>query len=143
MVPVQQRAGFSSIAPQGKVLVLGPPSGVVPETVQAILRRRGHSVELAPADITAISHIDSYDLLIIELDTHDAESVQLCAHMRTVTLVAVLVVVQETARNQGILALELGADSFIVAPFDRRELVARSEALIRRYRYMFLPLLRN
>jgi DNA-binding response OmpR family regulator len=35
----------------------------------------------------------------------------------------------------------LGADSFVVVPFDRRELVARAEALVRRYRQAFLPLL--
>ena len=141
MVSVQQRASFASIAPQGNILVLGSPSGGAPEAVQAILRRRGHSVELAPADINAISHIDKYDLLVLELDTHDAGAVRLCARLRTMTFVPVLVVVPETARNQGIQALELGADSFIVAPFDRRELVARSEALVRRYRHMFLPML--
>jgi DNA-binding response OmpR family regulator len=81
--------------------------------------------------------LDRYDLLILEIDNHDPEAVQQCVRVREVTLAPLLVLVPEMARNQGIQALMLGADSFVALPFNRSELVARSEALIRRYRRMW------
>lgn len=139
-----QHVGFLAVVPQGTVLVMGHAADGAREAVRSILKRRGHSVEFAPPDfnaIAAIDNVDVYDLLVLDLDIHDAEAVQLCAQLRQITLAPLLVLVPETARNQGILALELGADSFVVMPFDRRELVARSEALVRRYRHTFLPLM--
>jgi len=140
MVSAQQRAGSISIAPQGNVLVIGSPSGVAHEVVRAILNRRGHTIDFVHLDISAIDDLDRYDLLILEIDMHDAEGVHRCARVREVTLAPLLVLVPETARTQGIQALDLGADSFVLLPFNRSELVARSEALMRRYRQLWFPL---
>jgi DNA-binding response OmpR family regulator len=49
--------------------------------------------------------VDRYDLLVLEIDARDEESVQFCAQLRTVSLVPLLVLVSETARSQGIQAL--------------------------------------
>jgi DNA-binding response OmpR family regulator len=106
------------------------------EVVRAIFKRRGHTVSLATVDISAVGGLDRFDLLILEIDVHDPEGVQQCVRVREETLAPLLVLVPETARNQGIQALLLGADSFVLLPFNRSELVARSEALMRRYREM-------
>jgi DNA-binding response OmpR family regulator len=140
MVSAQQRASSISVVPQGNVLVIGSPSGVAHEVVRAILNRRGHTVDVAHLDISAIGDLGRYDLLVLEIDTHDADGVQHCVRVREVTLAPLLVLVPETARNQGIQALNLGADSFVLLPFNRSELVARSEALMRRYRQLWFPL---
>jgi DNA-binding response OmpR family regulator len=137
MVFVQQRAGSVGIVPQGNVLVIASSSGVAHEVVRAIFKRRGHIVSFAPPDVSAMGDLDRYDLLILEIDNHDPEGVQQCVRVREVTLAPLLVLVPEMARNQGIQALMLGADSFVSLPFNRSELVARSEALIRRYRRMW------
>ncbi|HSN75279.1 MAG TPA: response regulator [Anaerolineae bacterium] len=120
-------------------MVVASPSGVAHEVVRAILKRRGHTVDFTHLDFSTIDTLDRYDLLILEIDMHDAEGVQQCVRVREVTLAPLLVLVPETARNQGIQALDLGADSFVLLPFNRSELVARSEALMRRYRQMRLP----
>lgn len=133
-----QQTSWTDTVPQSNALMIGPVSGGAREAIQAIFKRRGHSVEFAPADMAAIAEIgklDLFDLLILELDIQDMQGVQLCVQLRRVTLAPLLVIVPETGRSQGVQALELGADSFVVAPFDRRELVVRSEALIRRCRH--------
>jgi DNA-binding response OmpR family regulator len=140
MVSVQQHGGFVGIVPQGHVLVMASRSGVAHEVVRAILKRRGHTVDFAHLDINPIDDPDRYDLLILEIDMHDAEGVQQCVRVREETLAPLLVLVPETARNQGIQALDMGADSFVLLPFNRSELVARSEALMRRYRHLWFPL---
>lgn len=135
-----QQTSWIDTVPQSHALVIGPLAGGALEAIRAIFKRRGHSVEFAAADMAAIHEmgtLDHFDLLILELDIQDVRAVQLCAQLRRVTLAPLLVIVPEAGRSQGIQALELGADSFVVAPFDRRELIVRSEALIRRYRCMF------
>ena len=139
MVSEQQRAGSVGIVPQGNVLVIAPPSGVAHEVVRAIFKRRGHTVSFAQSDSSAVSDLDPYDLLILEIDMHDPVGVQQCARVREVTLAPLLVLVPETARNHGIQALMLGADSFVLLPFNRSEFLARAEALMRRYRQMWGP----
>jgi DNA-binding response OmpR family regulator len=138
-----QQTSWIDTVPQSHALVIGPLAGGALEAIRAIFKRRGHSVEFAPADMAAIADLgklDLFDLLILELDIQDVKAVQLCAQLRRVTLAPLLVIVPEIGRSQGIQALELGADSFVVAPFDRRELIVRSEALIRRYRCMFVAI---
>ncbi len=139
MVPTQQRASYTNIAPQANVLVIGPLPGIAHELLRIILMRRGHTVDLA-TDISEVEDIERYDLVVLEINPHDADAVHLCARVRDVTLTPLLVLVPETARSQGVQALELGADTFISVPFDRRELVARVEALVRRYRSRWFPL---
>lgn len=42
-----------------------------------------------------------------------------------------------------VLGLELGADDYMIKPFDSKELVARVKAVLRRYRLLRLLLYRN
>ena len=134
MVLTHQRASYPIVTPQVNVLVIGPLSGAAYELLRTILMRRGHAVDFAASDIAAVENIERFDLLVMEIDPRNAGAVEQCAGVRARTLAPLLVLVPETARNQGIQALELGADTFITVPFDRRELVARVEALVRRDR---------
>ncbi len=134
MVSAQQRASNSIVIPQAHVLVIGPQMGALQDLLRVVLMRRGHRVDFASSTASAAENGAQYDLLMIEIDPHNADTMQLCARVRQETLTPLLVLVPETARNQGVQALELGGDMFITIPFDRRELVARVEALVRRNR---------
>ena len=136
-MPEKYNRRFTSYVPPGNVLVVAPPTGGTREAIRSILMRRGHAVDLSESALDNVGNFDRYDLVILELNTVDERAVQDCARLRDVTLVPLLVLVPETARSQGIRALELGADTFTVTPFNRREIVARSEALVRRYRQLW------
>lgn len=135
----QQSARIAALVAKGHVLIMASAPGATWEAVSSILSRRGHTVEFALPAISAAQDLESYDLLILDLNVHDVEAVQLCARLRQVTLVPLLVLAPESARTLGIQALELGADTFMLSPFNKRELVARSEALVRRYRQLWQP----
>lgn len=143
MVITQPHAVRRSIVPSFNVLIIIPESPIAHGVVMSTFKRRGHSVDLVAAETCLDSHLNQYDLLILELDSGDADAVWLCSRLRQVTLTPLLVLAPVTARSQGIRALELGADGFVLVPFDRRELVARSEALVRRHRHMWFPLHRG
>ncbi|MCB0199768.1 MAG: hypothetical protein H6649_11095 [Caldilineae bacterium] len=102
--------------------------------VAAALLRRGHRAIFMALPAAPSDDLDRFDLLVLEPDASDPDALHICSALREFTRVPLLVVVPLTSRSRGIQALDLGADSFMLAPFDRRELVARCEALIRRYR---------
>lgn len=98
------------------------------------LLRRGHRTCFTPLPVIPSIELDSFDLLVLEPDASDPDALRICSALRAFTRVPLLVIVPLTSRSRGIQSLDLGADSFMLAPFDRRELLARCEALIRRYR---------
>jgi DNA-binding response OmpR family regulator len=72
------------------------------------------------------------DLVILDLMLPDIDGRDVCREIRRTSHVPILVL---TARDSGfdkVLLLELGADDYLVKPFDPKELVARVRALIRR-----------
>lgn len=105
------------------------------EQIGAVLLRRGHRANFAALPAAPSSDLDRFDLLVLEPDAGDPDALRYCSALREFTRVPLLVIVPLTARSRGIQALDLGADSFMLSPFDRRELLARCEALIRRYRH--------
>ena len=124
---------------RSRVLLVGIEGVGALDLVASIFRRRGHQVEIDPTAAEELSTIDAYDLVVIELDVRKPDVLLFPGWLRQISTVPLLVLIPMTARSQGIRALELGADCFVALPFDRRELVARSEALIRRYRQAFEP----
>lgn len=140
MTSTQQPTVHPGIVSHSHVLIIGPRASVAQNVIQSAFTRRGHATDLASIEGITSLDLDGYDLLILELDVDDAEAAQFCVRLRRLTLTPLLVLVPAMARSQGIKALELGADSFVVIPFDRRELMARSEALVRRHRRLWFPL---
>lgn len=139
MTSSQQTTVHPGLISHSHVLIISPRTSVAQNVVQSAFTRRGHAADLTSIQNYSSLDLDGYDLLILELDVDDAEAAQFCVQLRLLTLTPLLVLVPTTARSQGIKALELGADSFVVVPFDRRELMARSEALVRRHRHLWFP----
>ena len=122
---------------RSRVLLVGIEGAGALDMVASTFRRRGHLVEIDPNWTEELSALDTHDLVVVELDIRKPDVLSFLGRLRQISVVPLLVLIPMTARGQGIRALELGADCFVVLPFDRRELVARSEALIRRYRQAF------
>ncbi|HBL25699.1 MAG TPA: DNA-binding response regulator [Acidobacteria bacterium] len=100
------------------------------------LERKGHTVELASDGRTALERIRGgrYDLILLDVRLPEMDGFEVCQRLRSegnVTPVLIL-----TARSQPddvIYGLKLGADDYVVKPFDLAELLARVEGLLRRH----------
>lgn len=123
--------------PKFRILSLAGTKATLGDMVVTPLEHRGHQVDAKRLGPDVFSGLDDYQLIVVALNPNSPEGVSICSELRKVSKVPILVLVPSTASGQGLLALELGADSFMLTPFDRRELVSRSEALIRRYRHVF------
>ncbi|MDR1354581.1 MAG: response regulator transcription factor [Oscillospiraceae bacterium] len=74
------------------------------------------------------------DLIVLGLVFPGGDGCGLCKELRGQTNCPILVTSFKTDTFTKTLALEMGADDYIVKPFDIKELVARARALLRRWR---------
>lgn len=75
----------------------------------------------------------TYDLLVLDLGLPDKDGVELLGQIRArgLTLPVIMVTARGTVDDR-VAGLNLGADDYLVKPFEMDELVARCRALLRR-----------
>ncbi|MGU3575384.1 response regulator transcription factor [Brucellaceae bacterium C25G] len=85
----------------------------------------------------------SFDLVVLDINLPGRDGFEILRSMRQHSMSSPVLVI--TARNQitdKIDLLELGADDYLVKPFDLRELVARIRAVARRHMGVAQPIIR-
>lgn len=73
------------------------------------------------------------DLCIVDLGLPDMDGMQVVRELQEGNPCAVLILTGRNDVTDRVLGLELGADDYIVKPFEPRELVARVRSILRRY----------
>ncbi|MCB1906517.1 MAG: response regulator transcription factor [Rhodocyclaceae bacterium] len=73
------------------------------------------------------------ELCIIDLGLPDMDGMQVVRELQERQLCAVLILTGRNDVTDRVLGLELGADDYLVKPFEPRELVARVRSILRRY----------
>ena len=77
------------------------------------------------------------DLIVLDLMLPDTDGLALCRDLRARTPTAAIPVMMLTARGEDadrIVGIEMGADDYLVKPFNPRELLARIKSILRRTR---------
>jgi len=72
------------------------------------------------------------DLILLDVDFPVPQSIDHCREIRGSCDIPIIVLSPSSAKIDKILALDAGADDYIVKPIDRDELLARIRALLRR-----------
>ncbi|HRP97518.1 MAG TPA: response regulator transcription factor [Rhodocyclaceae bacterium] len=73
------------------------------------------------------------ELCIVDLGLPDMDGMQVVRELQEGNPCAVLILTGRNDVTDRVLGLELGADDYIVKPFEPRELVARVRSILRRY----------
>lgn len=73
------------------------------------------------------------ELCIVDLGLPDMDGMQVVRELQERSPCAVLILTGRNDVTDRVLGLELGADDYIVKPFEPRELVARVRSILRRY----------
>jgi two-component system response regulator MtrA len=81
---------------------------------------------------------DNFDLVILDLMLPDISGFEVCRRLRERSTVPVLMLTARSEVHDIVAGLELGADDYVVKPFETAELLARVRAAVRR-RSMDLP----
>ncbi len=76
----------------------------------------------------------SFDLVILDLMLPGEDGLALCRRLRSESDIPILMLTARGETMDRVVGLELGADDYIVKPFEPRELVARIQTILRRTR---------
>jgi two-component system response regulator RegX3 len=96
------------------------------------LERAGYTVARAATGAGALARLADAELVLLDLGLPDIDGSEVCRRIRSLSLVPIIVVSARGDEGERVLALELGADDYVVKPFGMRELVARVRAVSRR-----------
>jgi two-component system response regulator TctD len=105
------------------------------EAIEKRLRNAGHSVEWVRDgnDVVPTAEGDDFDAVALDLMLPNRDGIGLIAELRKRKFNApILVITARSEIDDKVSLLDLGADDYLVKPFDLRELEARLRALIRR-----------
>jgi DNA-binding response OmpR family regulator len=72
--------------------------------------------------------------MLLEVDQGGIEGVSFCRVVRQSWDVGIMLLLHREAHRYVTVGYQLGADAYMVFPFDERELLTRAQALVRRVR---------
>ena len=84
-------------------------------------------------DAMGAFHEFSPNLVLLDLMLPVKDGYQICTEIRKESKVPVIMLSAKGEVFDKVLGLELGADDYMIKPFDSKELVARVKAVLRRY----------
>ena len=105
------------------------------EMLRLYLENEGYTVKTASDGAEGVSFFKIYepDLVLLDIMMPKKDGWQVCREIREVSPKPVIMITAKGEVFDKVLGLELGADDFIVKPFDMKELSARIKAVLRRY----------
>ena len=112
------------------MLVVEDDRGIATQLVRG-LSRNGYAVEHVTTGGDALSRADP-DVVLLDLGLPDGDGVDICRRLRQRSGVAIIVVTARGEEPERVLALDAGADDYMVKPFGLAELLARIRAVLRR-----------
>ncbi|PJN90749.1 response regulator transcription factor [Bacillus sp. mrc49] len=106
------------------------------ELIQLLLRKEGFDLYVAPDGLQALSMMEKVkiNLAIIDIMMPNMDGWQLCKELREFSDIPVLMLTAKGETSQKVKGFELGADDYLVKPFEPIELVIRIKALLKRYK---------
>jgi DNA-binding response OmpR family regulator len=112
----------------------------VAAALQNVLSHHGFSLTRADGVGTALKMLDdSIDLVLLDLMLPDGDGLSLCARIRSARDVPIVITTARGELSWRVHGLNLGADDYVVKPYDLRELMARMRAVIRRAQPALAP----
>ncbi len=105
------------------------------EMLRLYLENEGYQVKTANDGADGINYFKIYepDLVLLDIMMPKKDGWQVCREIREISPKPVIMITAKGEVFDKVLGLELGADDFIVKPFDMKELSARIKAVLRRY----------
>ncbi|XID93787.1 response regulator transcription factor [Paenibacillaceae bacterium WGS1546] len=117
-----------------KTILVVDDESKIREVVVSYLKKEGFQALEAEtgADAIQIVQNEAVDFVILDLMLPDMEGEQVCQSIRQIHSVPILMLTAKVSENNRIKGLSVGADDYLIKPFDPREVVARVRAILRR-----------
>lgn len=117
-----------------KLLIIDDDPNIC-EMLRLYLEKEGYQVKTASDGADGVNYFKIYepDLVLLDIMMPRKDGWQVCREIREISPKPVIMITAKGEVFDKVLGLELGADDFIVKPFDMKELSARIKAVLRRY----------
>lgn len=118
-----------------KILVVDDDLNIS-ELLKVHFENEGYNVKTAADGNEGISFFKMFepDLVLLDIMLPKKDGWQVCREIREISSKPIIMVTAKGEVFDKVLGLELGADDFVVKPFDMKELSARVKAVLRRSR---------
>ena len=123
-----------------KILVVDDDINIT-DLITLYLSKELYETKVVPDGESALKEFPVFHphLILLDLMLPGIDGNQVCREIRQHSDVPIIILSAKEDTFDKVLALELGADDYIIKPFDSRELLARIKALLRRYQNTQLP----
>ncbi len=117
-----------------KILVVDDDPNIC-DLLRLYFENEGYEVKTANDGVEGINFFKMYspDLVLLDIMLPKKDGWQVCREIRETSSKPVIMITAKGEVFDKVLGLELGADDFVVKPFDMKELSARIKAVLRRY----------
>lgn len=117
-----------------RVLVVDDDTNIV-ELIRLYLEKENFEVVTAYNGQSALDAFKAQapSLVILDLMMPVMDGWQVCREIRRISNIPIIMLTAKGETFDKVLGLELGADDYMVKPFDTKELVARVKAVLRRF----------
>ncbi|MBP0981359.1 MAG: response regulator transcription factor [Oscillospiraceae bacterium] len=104
------------------------------ELLRLYLEKEQYNVVIANNGNEAIAKFNSEspELILLDIMMPGLDGWQVCREIRKTSNVPIIMITAKGETFDKVLGLELGADDYVVKPFDAKEIVARIKAVLRR-----------
>ena len=116
-----------------KILIVDDDTNIC-ELLRLYIEKEGFNVVIANDGATAVKMFREQqpDLMLLDIMLPKLDGWQVCREIRKISDKPIIMLTAKGETFDKVLGLELGADDYIVKPFDTKEVVARIKAVLRR-----------
>ncbi len=116
-----------------KILIVDDDTNIC-ELLRLYIEKDGFTVIIANDGATAVKMFREQqpDLMLLDIMLPKLDGWQVCREVRKTSEKPIIMLTAKGETFDKVLGLELGADDYIVKPFDTKEVVARIKAVLRR-----------
>lgn len=117
-----------------KILIVDDDENIA-ELISLYLKKECFDTKIVYNGEDALKAFDTYqpNLLLLDLMLPGIDGYQVCREIRAKSNTPIIMLSAKGEVFDKVLGLELGADDYIMKPFDSKEMVARVRAVLRRY----------
>ncbi len=122
------------MADKQRILIVDDDANIA-ELISLYLIKECYDTKIVGDGEAALKEFASFrpNLILLDLMLPGMDGYQVCREIRTSSQVPIIMLSAKGEIFDKVLGLELGADDYMIKPFDSKELVARVKAVLRRY----------
>ena len=122
------------MATKQKILIVDDDSNIA-ELISLYLTKEFYEVQIVEDGEQALQVFDTFqpNLILLDLMLPGMDGYQVCREIRRRSNTPIIMLSAKGEVFDKVLGLELGADDYMIKPFDSKELVARVKAVLRRF----------